>query len=86
LPSRGEPLKLTHESGRIKGVPRGELGAVVERLMAQMQLARFANKLAGTLSGGNDSHGRESHCHVPLCMFFSVRRIADEVSRGLPHV
>jgi ABC-type Na+ transport system ATPase subunit NatA len=38
---------------RIKGVPWGEVNAVVERRIQQLDLVEFRNKLAGTLSGGN---------------------------------
>ena len=38
---------------RIKGVPSSEIDAEVDGLLADLDLAMFAQKLAGTLSGGN---------------------------------
>jgi ATP-binding cassette, subfamily A (ABC1), member 3 len=38
---------------RIKGVPEAELRATVDEQMRRMDLTEFANKKAGTLSGGN---------------------------------
>jgi ATP-binding cassette subfamily A (ABC1) protein 1 len=38
---------------RIKGVPEKEVTSVVETKLTEMDLRQFANKKAGTLSGGN---------------------------------
>jgi len=39
--------------GRIKGVPEKDLSRFVEAVIKEMDLTKFANKLAGQLSGGN---------------------------------
>ena len=37
----------------LRGIPSKMMGRVAERLIEKMELGRYANKLTGTLSGGN---------------------------------
>jgi energy-coupling factor transporter ATP-binding protein EcfA2 len=65
---------------RIKNVPETELNASVDAALNRMDLMRYANKLAGALSGGNkrklcvvSSDGSLSFAYRPRVLSFSFR-------------
>ena len=64
--------------GRIKGVPEPRLRRVVDAKIAEFDLVNYANKLAGSLSGGN-----KRKLSVAISMIGSPRLIfLDEPSTG----
>ena len=67
---------------RIKGVPAAQLDAVVENQLRVLGLAEYANKLAGTLSGGN-----KRKLSVAIALVGRPRiLLADEPSTGMDPV
>ena len=68
--------------GRIKGVPEPRLARVVEAKIVEFDLVNYANKLAGSLSGGN-----KRKLSVAISMIGSPRLIfLDEPSTGMDPV